>query len=66
EEYRAYFEEREIPFFVISALAGHGLTPMLHALSDILEAAKENEREEEEENLHDDADDVVETWDPLA
>ena len=39
EEYKSYFEERDIPFFVISALTGAGLIPMLHEVADVLDRA---------------------------
>lgn len=39
-EYGPVFERKKIPFFVISAHAGHGLLPMLHTLCDLLEKAK--------------------------
>ena len=58
EEIGAYFAEREIPFFVISAHTGRGITPLLHALTDMLEDQKRQEQEGEEEEDS--------SWDPLA
>lgn len=49
EEYGPYFEEKGIPFFVISAKSGHNLVPMLHQLGDILDKDKKVEDEPEEE-----------------
>lgn len=49
-EYGPYFRERGIPFFVISAHAGHNLIPLLHQLADIVEVNKpEMEQESTEE-----------------
>ncbi|MCB9644234.1 MAG: GTPase ObgE [Myxococcales bacterium] len=56
EEVGAYFAEREIPFFLISAQTGRGVVPLLHALSDLLDEHKKQTAPETEE---------TEPWDPL-
>lgn len=57
EEYGPYFKERDIPLFIISAMSGEGLDPLLHALTDVIDDAKQEE--------HEPAPEEPEAWDPL-
>lgn len=56
-EYGDYFRERKIPFFIISAATGLGITPLLHALKDQLDALREEEQNPTP---------TSKSWDPLA
>jgi GTP-binding protein len=60
EEYAPYFKEKGLPFFLISAKTGAGVTPLLHALSDAIDLKSKEEKEEKEEG------ETEKAWDPLA
>lgn len=58
EEYAPYFREKGLPLFIISAISGENLDPLLHALSDCID--KEKEAILEENPVEEKA------WDPLT
>ncbi len=55
-EYRDYFERKGIPFFIISAIAGENLIPLLHALADLIDKKYEELDEEKDSD---------EKWTPI-
>lgn len=62
KEYAPYFKKKGIPFFVISAITGEGVEPLLHFLTDIHEKLIFR-REEEKKNSSNPPSDV---WSPLG
>jgi len=58
QEYNDYFEQKGIPFFVISAQTGENCIPLLHALTDQIEDNRtEEEKPPQKQNI---------SWNPLG